>query len=388
MKHKPLLAIEIGTTKVACVIGQPVQAHAAYPRASSLDLGVELIGCGVARYSTWSSTWPPDRSVLARALEQALEETHAPSIPDQALVCVTHPDLSHGQITASIDLSDEPITIRSRDLHRLSAQALSQGLAIDRHALLWEAFGYQGNGFHDVKDPCGLIATRLTGTFHLIAIPIAARHLVMQSLESVGLEVDHLLYSLRAAAAACLDERALSKRVLLLDIGGCCSDVAVVDRGALVNSLTVPWGGMLVATAVAKECRLTMDQALTMSLEGLGSANSSVRRIVEQQLRLLQRGIHQLVKEGPMPDLAVVTGRGALMEGLVEWVERITQIHATLGRNRNTKHLGDLHRQLALSPVVGLLTLACHAVPQEPPRPSRLVDRLIDRTRHMLIEYF
>lgn len=388
MKHKPLLAIDIGTTKVACAIGQPFQAHAGYPRASSSDLDFELIGSGVARYPTLSSTWPPDRSVMARAVEQALEETHATSIPDRALVCVTHPDLSHGRAPAHIDLSDEPITIRSRDLHRLSAQALSQGLAIDRHALLLEAFGYSGNGFQDVKDPCGLMATRLTGTFHLIAIPIAARHLVIQSLESVGLETDRLLYSLRAAAAACLDERALSKRVLLLDIGGCCSDVAVVDRGSLVNSLTVPWGGTCVAEAVAKECRVTMEQALTMSLEGLGSANSSVRRIVEQQLRVLQRGIHQLVKDGPIPDLAVVTGRGALIEGLVEWVEEMTEINAALGRSRNTKHLGDLHRQLALSQAVGLLTLACQAIPQEPPRPSRLVDRLIDQTRRILIEYF
>ena len=388
MKHKPILAIDIGTTKVACALGQPFQGHVGYPLASSSDLGFELIGCGAARYPTLSSTWPPDRSVVARAVEQALEETHATSIPDQALVSLTHPELSHSRVPAQIDLSDEPITIRSRDLQRLSAQALSQGLAIDRHALLLEAFGYSGNGFQDVKDPCGLMATRLTGTFHLIAIPIAARHFVMQSLESVGVEVDHLIYSLRAAAAACLDERALSKRVLLLDIGGCCTDAAILDRGTLVNSLTVPWGGMCVAEAVAKECRVTMEQALTMSLGGLGSANSSVRRIVEQQLRVLQRGIHQLVKDGPIPDLAVVTGRGALMEGLVEWVERITEINATLGRSRNTKHLGDLHRQLALSPALGLLTLACQAVPPEPSRPSRLVDRLIDQTRHLLIEYF
>jgi len=62
-------------------------------------------------------------------------------------------------------------------------------LGVDREALVVERLGCDGNGFQGVKDPKGLAATRLVGTFHMITIPISVRRTIIQAVESAGLEV-------------------------------------------------------------------------------------------------------------------------------------------------------------------------------------------------------
>jgi hypothetical protein len=95
-----------------------------------------------------------------------------------------------------------------------------------------------------------------------------------------------------------------------------------------------------------------------------------------------------------LPDSAVVTGRGACLDGMVEWVGRVSGLDAKLGRSPLAKDCGDLTRQVALSPALGLLQLHSRLAP--PPEGAaggirgsgRLVDRVLERARHVLVEYF
>ena len=386
MGVQPLVAIDLGSSKVACAVGKPL--------TNGAGGGVELLGVGVAGYPTMMTTWPCEPALLAEAINQALEDAKLMQLPDRALVALTHPDLFHRRVTAHIEVADEPITIRQRDLQRLREQAVSQALELDRAALLLEPLGYAGNGFDGVKDPRGLVATRVRGTFQLISVPIAVRRAVTQALDVVGLELDRLVYGLQAVVASCVEERLWSKRVLLIDVGGCCTDLAIMDAGRLSRSLSIPWGGAMVVDAVAKACRLTMDQALAVSLEGLSSQQPKVRQLVERELRLLQQQVHGLLKGEALPDLAIVTGRGALMDGLVEWVAQMTQINAVLGRSPRAKGLGDLNRQIAVSAALGLLELAVRTPTGGQTRiqgvrgSGRLLDRLLERTKYLLVEYF
>ena len=390
MNKKPLVAIEIGSSKVACAVGRPL--------TNGDGGGFELLGVGVASYPTMRTTWPCETALLAETVGQALEDAKITQPPERAIATLAHPACSHRRVTAHIDVADEPIPLRGRDLRRLHEQAISQALELDRDVFLLEPLGYAGNGFEGVRDPRGLVATRLRGTFQLIGIPLAVRRTLTQALDAVGLELDRLVYGLQAVAASCLEERLWSKRVLLIDVGGCCTEVAILDAGRFSHTLSLPWGGMMVVDAIAKTCRLTLDQALVVSLEGLSSQRPKVRQLVEHELQPLQQQLDRLLKDEVLPDLAIVTGRGALMDGLVEWVAQITHINTLLGRSPRAKGLGDLRRQLAVSPALGLLELAfrtssstlaggqtrVHGVRGS----ERLLSRLIERTKTLLTEYF
>lgn len=400
MRQKSLLALEIGSTKVTCLLGQPTASSTAW--FSGVAPAYDLAGAGLAAYETPARPaggdepgWPSDPAILASAISRALDDPSLAHRPDRAVVALSHPTLAHRVVRARIDLADQPITIRSRDLQRLKAQAIGQALGVDREALLCEPLGYDGNGFAGVSDPRGLPTTSLGATFQLVTVPLAVRRAVLQALDMAGLELDRVVYTVQALAAALLvsdptrPEERSSARMLLVDIGGACTDLALVDRGTLVRTHTIAWGGQHLVAAVASAHRLTAAHALAATLEGLASSKPDVRALVEAQLAALQAGLHDILNGVALPERAVVTGRGALIDGLVEWIERTTALPSLLGRSPRTQPLGDLARQVAFSPLVGLLAVAFG--PSSSPqvaRPSRAMDRLLDRTKRLLIDYF
>ncbi len=416
MKRQPLVVLDVGSTKVACLVVQPRERLVPVLAEVGGQDSFEVLGWGMAAYPTLRGAWPNDPTILADGIERALASTKLAQWPDRAVVALSHPALAHARVKAHIDIADEPVTIHRRHLQRLKTHALAQALGIDRDALLFQPLEYAGNGFHGVADPSGLIATRLSGVFQLVSIPISVRRVVMQALEAVGLETDVLVYSLQAAAAACLSPEPLQTlsqavqaglsvahsqsernggmppsagRSLLIDIGGSSTDLAIVDQGVLRDSQTLAWGGTSVAEAVADACRLPREQALSVSLEGLPSTKPRVRHTVEQQFRILRDGLHHLLTGSSTPDRVVVTGRGALIDGTVEWVELMTERPTSLGRSPRASQFGELGTQLALSQALGLAEMSCAEPPPRSSRtPSRLVDRVLHRTRQLLVEYF
>lgn len=374
----PLVALDLGSTKVACAIGMPHE-HSS---------GFELVGTSLVPYPALGETWPSDLLMVSRTIEQALEATGVSGDFHRALVAVSHPALVSERVRAAVALGDEPVPVRMHDLTRLQTAALDQVLGVDREPLLVERLGCSGNGFDGVRDPRGLTATRLTGAFHVVTMPMALRRAIVQAVESAGLEIARLGSTLPAALAGAADERMLKQRVLVIDVGGLSTDVGLFVEGVLQGSGVVPWGGLRLAAAVARDFQVTMEQALTWSLEGTACRKAGVRTLVTNQWRALGEAIHALCADQPKPDAAVVTGRGALIDGFAEWVEQATAMATVLGRSERLSRMADLSRQVGVSPAVGLLELATRGIDSASHRSPRLFNRLIDQTRTILTEYF
>ncbi|MBI2104506.1 MAG: hypothetical protein HYT90_02840 [Candidatus Omnitrophica bacterium] len=378
MTARPLIALDIGSTKVACAIGLPHE-HAA---------GFELLGTSLVPYPALSEVWLGDPLLVSRTIEQALEATAVQAEMDRALVTASHPALASERARVAVALGDEPVPVRAQDLERLHASALHQVLGVDRDPLLIERLGCDGNGFTGVRDPRGLSATRLLGTVHVITIPMAARRTLIQAVESAGLEVSRITYTLPAALAGLADEELRHQRVVVMDVGGLTTDLGLFVEGALHAAHVLPWGGLKLASAIANELKATMEQALAWSLEGAACRKPAVRTLVEQHWGLLKPALEQLLQEGPRPDAVLVTGRGALLDGFAEWVERAVGIPTSVGRSARMSQAADLGRQVGLSAAIGLLELATRGDGRTALRSAHLFNRLIDRTRTILTEYF
>jgi cell division protein FtsA len=388
MRNKVTVAFDVGSTKVACVAA-----------AMGGPSGFEIEGVGASRYPIAVKSWPAEPDVIAEAIERALGQAGVAEPVERALVAVTHPELTHHRATAQIELAQEPVAVRDPAVRRLRAQAVAQALAVDREVLRIETLGYDGNGFNAVRDPRGLLATRLRGTFQVVAIPINMQRAVTQAMELAGLEVERMLYSLPAAAAGCvpalvdaqpvgIEPGTRAKRVLFIDLGGRVTDVAVLDRMALERSATIPWGASMLVDALAASARLTLDQALAAMLAGLSSQKPEVVATLEAQLPQLDACIQSLLADSPLPDRAIVTGGGALIDGLVEWIQARTGIPAVLGRSPRAVRFGELAQQVSLTTAIGLLELTARA-PSRPNAPSsRLLGRLLQGTKSVLSDYF
>ena len=467
------VALDIGSAKVACVI------------ARVLGEDWQIIGSGIARYPSTMTSWPCDIALMAQTIEQAVEAASCGETLHEVLAVVSHPQLSHTRVTAQVDLAQEPVAIRARDIERTRAQALAQSLGIDQDALAVTVLGCSGNGFDDVPNPRGLTATRLRATFHVVAMPLSLRRSVVRACDQAGLEVTRFLYSLPATARACIapsvrgrmliidvggaqvdagvfvDQRLVASTTIpwgghivahaiasearltaaqalaasleglsssnlsvqkifeeqlpsvregieemldgqpkpdaaiitgggaLIDVGGVQVDAGVFVEHRLIASTTIPWGGHIVAHAIASEVRLTSAQALTASLEGLSSSNPSVRKIFEAQLPSVREGIERMLEGQPKPDAAIITGGGALIDGLAEWCEQQLGINCRLGRSPRLHQQGELWNQLALGAAVGALEMTTGSAPTPAPRtPRGRFNRLLATAHSVLNDYF
>ncbi len=375
---QPLLALDIGSTKVACAVGLP---HEQGP-------GFDMLGTSLVPYATVAASWLSDPLMVGRAVEQALDQAAGAGDCHRALVALNHPLLRSEAVDAMVTLADEPVTVRAQDVDRLRKAALTQALGMDREPLHVELLRASGNGFEGVRDPRGLAATRLRGTFHVLSMPIAARRALVQAVESAGVEVDRMVPTLRAVLAASTDETTAQGRVLVVDIGGVSAEAGLFVEGCLERSATLAWGGLTLAISIAETLQVTMEQAIAWSLEGTACRKREVRTAVEGHWQALREAIAVLLDGQPQPDRILVSGRGSLMDGFVEWIERSTGIPAGLTRNPRTSRLGDVAQQVGLTPAIGLLEMGSRAAGASGPKSQRLVDRLIGRTRTILTEYF
>lgn len=377
MSAQPLVALDIGSTKVACAIGLPHEQA----------VGFELLGSSLVPYPGLTDAWLSDPLMVGRTIEQALDQAGGGVDYARALVAVNHPSLRSEHVRVGIALADEPVPVRGQDLKRLQTAALHQVLSVDREPLLVERLACTGNGFEQVRDPRGLPATRLIGTFHVVTLPLAARRAIIQAVESAGMEVFRMSYSLPAVAASA-GEGAADRRLLVLDIGGLAIDIGLVVEGQLQALEVLPWGGETLKDAIARQLHVTHEQALTWSLEGTGCRKPEVRAMLEERWGSLQEPLARVTAGQPRPDAVLVGGRAALADGFAEWVERITGIPTSLCRSPRAKRLGELAHQTGLSTAIGVLDLATRVPARSGARSSRLFDRMIDRTRTILTEYF
>lgn len=378
MTARGIVALDIGSTKVACAIGLPHEQAG----------GFELLGSSLVAFPALAEAWMSDPLMVSRTIEQAIEATAVSADFHRALVAINHPRLVSEHVRSAIHVGDEPVTVRGQDMARLQDRALDQVIGIDREPLVVERLGCAGNGFEGVRNPQGLSATRLVGDFHVVTMPVAARRAVVQAVESAGLEVAKLTFTMPAALASMMDEGLLQKRVLMVDAGGLNTDVGLFADGSLQALRVVPWGGLKAAAHIAKTLQVTLDQATTWSLEGYGCRKPEVRTYIEEAWGTLEQAMAGVLAEQPRPDLILLAGRAALMDGFAEWVERAMGVTTTLCRSHRTERVGDLWRQLGLSPVIGLLEMATQGAPYSSVTSDRFFNRLIGRTRTILTEYF
>jgi len=372
---RPLVALDIGSTKVACALGVPQEAG-----------GFDLLGSSLVDYPGAPEAWLDDPLLVGRTIEQALEATGVHGDFHRALVTFSHPAQMYERIRSTVRVADEPLAIRPQDLRRLEQAAVHQALPVDREPLLVTRLSCAGNGFDGVQDPRGLPATRISGQFSIVTIPLAARRALVQAVESAGLEVTAIVPGIQALAAATVSRH---DRVLLMELGGLSSTLAVWAEGRLQALGTVAWGGATWTRTLASDAHVTLEDALRMSLQGLHSRHPGARQTLESHLAALHEAAHQLLAREPLPERALIGGRGAMIDGVVEWLEQATGIKTELARHPRTQRIGEVGRQLGLTPVMGVLELATRGNGTAgAPRSFGVFDRLVDRTRTLLAEYF
>jgi cell division protein FtsA len=240
-----------------------------------------------------------------------------------------------------------------------------------------------------IKDPIGMSGIRLEAEIHIITGAVTSAKNICKSIERSGLRVEDLVLEPLASSHAVLgpDERDLG--VVLIDIGGGTTDVAVFYEGSIRHTAIIGFGGTSITNDIAIGLRTPIDKAEELKIKH-GCALSSMvsedekilvagvggrptrelsRYVLSSMIEPRLEEICQLalkeVRKNHFADMlsagVVITGGTALMHGVTELAEQVFEMPVRIGIPTGVSGLVDSVSDPKFSTGVGLILHAFHS---------------------------
>jgi len=264
-KEKIIVGLDIGSSKVTTLI--------AVPRADGLD----PIGIGVAESKGLKKGVVVNIEAAVQSIRKSVAEAETMAKCDAEQVYV---GLSGSHIRSCNSQGAVPVGARSReitsdDVRRVIENARAIPLTPDReiiHILPQEFTVDEQTG---IAAPLGMVGTRLEVNVHIVTSSTTAAQNIVTAVNRSGLLVGDTVLEQMAAGESVLSEDEKELGVVLVDIGGGKSNVAIYHHGAVRHTVVVPVGGEHFTNDIAVGLRTSIPEAERLKREQ-GSATASV----------------------------------------------------------------------------------------------------------------
>ena len=245
------------------------------------------------------------------------------------------------------------------DRERVIAAARAVSIPVEREVIHVLPQEFIVDGQSGIREPVGMVGVRLEANVHIITGAITSAQNICKSILRAGIEVRDIVLEPLASSCAVLDSDEKDMGVCLVDIGGGTTDVALFFQGGVRHTSVIGLGGQNVTNDVAIGLRTSWPQAENIkctygaSLVDLvgedemvnlpAIATSGPRSVSRRELAAIiqprMEEIFTLVRgelEGTncntFPNISIVlTGGGALLDGVVGLAERVFEMPARLG---------------------------------------------------------
>lgn len=370
-----IVALDIGTSKVVAVVAEILPGG----RFEVLGLGQHESqgmrkGVVVNIESTVNS--------IQRALEEA--ELMADCKIREVYTGIAGSHISSFNSSGMVAVKDKEVT--ATDVARVIETAKAVNIPTDQQVLHVLTQEFIVDSQEDIREPIGMSGLRLEVRVHIVTGAVSAAQNIVKCVRRCGLEVQDLILQPLASSLACLtsDEKELG--VVLVDIGGGTTDVAIYTGGAIRHTAVVPIAGDQITSDIAAMLRTPTPDAEEIKLRfgiakqiladaeeqievpGLGDRpNRHVKRqalgaVIEPRIEELFTFVQQIVHDSGYEDLlasgVVLTGGTALMPGIVELAEDVFLKPVRVAVPVYEGSLADVMHNPRFSTVMGLLAEA------------------------------
>src|ERR1700680_2899431 len=371
-RGETIAGLDIGTTKTCAVI------------ASSGPDGLEILGVGEAPSTGMRKGVVTDLEETVRAIEAATEkaERMAGVHVSHVYVGVTGEHMKSTNNRGVVAVTGDDREVIQTDVKRVGDASKIINIAADRQIVHALPRHYTIDGQDGVTDPVGMSGGRLEVDTHIVTGGSTFISNVLKCVHRAGLEPAGIVFEPLASAAATLLPEEKQVGVVLLDIGGGTTDIAVFAEGGVLHSATIPVGGNILTNDIALGLKTAFAEAETIkrtyasvSNEGQAEADFSVksldgrtmRRVTRAQLRAIVAPrileIFRLAKTqvaGTLPrDVVlaeiVLTGGGAQLRGIEEAAAEFFGLPARIGVPTSVGGLTDAVKKPEYATAVGLV---------------------------------
>jgi cell division protein FtsA len=235
---------------------------------------------------------------------------------------------SHGVVAVSEP--DKEIT--ENDVKRVIEAAKAVSLPSSREILHVLPRGYVVDSQEGVVDPAGMTGVRLEVDTHLVTGGATAIRNLRKCVEELGVEVVGMVFGGLAAACATITDTEKELGVVLIDIGGGTTDVAIFVEGALSYSSVIPIGAINITKDLAAGLRVSLESAEKIKLL-LGTATRIPATPDEDTLPVKSakgdKGDELDVSGLGLPEELRILSRKTLIEGIIK--PRLNEIFTMVG---------------------------------------------------------
>jgi cell division protein FtsA len=373
--------LDIGTTKVCAIVSEVDE-----------DGEVHVIGAGIAASSGMRRGVVVDLDSTAKAVQQAVEhaERMAGVRITSALVAVSGEHITSSDSRGVVAVARGDHEIGDADVARVIDAARMAALpASDREIIHMLPRDFVVDGQDGVKRPVGMYGTRLEVEAHIVTGVATQLANTAKAVQKAGLELDEMILEPLASAQAVSTQSERDLGVVIADIGGGTTSLAIFANGGLCHMAILPVAGAHLTNDIAVGMRTPMAEAEKLKVRWGAATPAAVsdtemievfnvggrqprvlpRRVLaefieprlDEILSLVQEQVRRSGYMHRVPAGIVVTGGTAMLEGLVEYAEARLGLPARLGAPDQLAGLVEAVRSPAYSTGVGLTLYGARA---------------------------
>jgi len=241
-RRKIISAIDVGTSKIATIMAN-----------AKAENDIEILGVGVVPSHGLHKGIVVNMDEARESIATSVREAERISgiRMDSAYIGVTgrHISCLNNQGVVSIPRSDR--LVRPEDLKRALSAARSISIPEGKKLLHAIPRDYALDGQEGITHPVGMHGTRLDVKTHIITASATAVQNLVKCVRSAGIEVEDLILEPLASSEAVLTPEEREGGVIMADIGGGTTDIAVFKGGKIYHTSIIPVAGYQVTSDIS-----------------------------------------------------------------------------------------------------------------------------------------
>jgi cell division protein FtsA len=251
-----IAGLDIGSSKTTALIAQAVGGG-----DSRSETTLKILGVGQARTTGLRRGVVSDIEETTKSIKKAIEDAermagikidtiyagiageHVRAMISKGIVAVNGDEISKADVDRANDVARAQPVPQDREL----LHAIPQEYSVDKN---------QG-----IRDPIGMIGTRLETEMYLVTIGASPAMNLRKSVERAGYHVRELVLEPLASSLSVLTEDEKELGVALVEMGAGTTDIAVFHEGKIRHLGTVNYGGNNVTSDIVQGIGVTQADA-------------------------------------------------------------------------------------------------------------------------------
>ncbi|MDO9575271.1 MAG: cell division protein FtsA [bacterium] len=374
MKSEIIAGLDLGTTKVACIIANVTEKDS-----------VEIIGIGVTPSSGLRRGMVVNLEKTTESVRHAINEAEkvAGIKLTQVYTGIAGDHIRSQTSRGVIAISKPTKEISKMDIDRVIEQAKAVSIPMDREIIHAIPQGFIVDDQPGIKDPAGMSGVRLEADVHIVTGAVTSAQNIYRSVEKAGIQVRDLVLQPIASSYAVVDPEEKELGVALIDVGGGTTDAALFYDGTIRGTFVIGLGGVNVTNDIAvglrtprtyaeeikKEYGVARDNLVSdtemIDVPGIGGRpNRKIKRkilasIIQPRLEEIFTLVYREFRKSDYMDLIsggiVLTGGTAKMEGIEELAESIFGLPTRVGIPNGVGGIADMVKDPIHATGVGLV---------------------------------